>query len=290
MSSKGPRSRAERGSREYGRSHGAQPVGLDERHCGFVVGAGAFFVLAAAMLLTSSGCGQSQQAELLLYCGAGIRPPVDEIAKEFQRRWGVPVHCDYMGSELLLGRIKLSGQGDLYMPGDVHYVDQAAKEGLIASKKTVCYFVPVILVRKGNPKSIKTLADLTRPGVKVGLGDAKACAIGRKSSKIFAKNKIAEEDVKVEFRSLTVNELGNHVKLGMIDAAIVWDALAAYTADQTEAVAIPPAENVISTVAVGVLSSSEHPELARKFVDFVTSQTGQEIFRKHHYTTHAPAE
>ncbi len=252
---------------------------------------GGLLVLATLLCLCL-GCGSDkpQQTKLLLYCGAGIRPAAAELAREFTRRHGVAVECDYAGSEVLISRIKLSGLGDLYMPGDVYYVDQAEREGLITSKKTACYFVPVILVQKGNPKNIKTLVDLTRPGIKVGLGDPEACAIGRKSSKIFAKNDISEEDVKenVKFRSLTVNELGNHIKLGQLDAVIVWDAVAAYFADSATTVPIPTEQNVISTVAVGVLSCSEHPESAEEFLKFIASEPGQAIFKKYHYATTPP--
>ncbi len=244
-------------------------------------------LLLATLIWLGLGCDAEapQETKLLFSCGGGIRPPAAEIAELFGRRHGVTVECDYAGAEVLLARIKLTRRGDLYMPGDVHYVELAEKEGLVASKKTVCYFVPVIQVRKGNPKNIRTLADLTRPEVMVGLGDPKACAIGRKSSKIFAKNNISEDDVNVKFRSLTVSELGNHIKVGSLDAVIVWDAVAAYFADEGEVVPIPPEQNIVSTVAVGVLRSSEHPELAEKFVEFITSPPGKEVFKKHHYTT-----
>ena len=249
-------------------------------------------LLLAVLISLCLGCGSDkpQQTKLLLYCGAGIRPAAAEIAEQFGRQHGVTVECDYAGSEVLISRIKLTGRGDLYMPGDAYYVDQAEQEGLIASKKTACYFVPVILVQKGNPKNIKTIADLTRPGIKVGLGDPEACAIGRKSSKIFAKNDISEDNVNrnVEFRSLTVNELGNHIKLGVLDAVIVWDAVAAYFADDATTVSIPTEQNVMSTVVVGVLSCSEHTESAEKFLKFIASEPGQAIFKKHHYTTTPP--
>jgi molybdate transport system substrate-binding protein len=245
--------------------------------------------LAALVLTSALGCnGQSARPKLLLYCGAGIRPPAAEIAEAFGRAHDLTVECDYAGSELLLSRIELSGVGDLYMPGDVHYVDQAKQEGLVTTSKTACYFIPVILVRKGNPKNIRSLADLTRPQIKVGLGDPKACAIGGKSSKIFAKNNISEEDVNVTFRSLTVNELGDKIKLRALDAVIVWDAVAAYFADSADAVPIPLEQNVVSTVAVGVLTSSKHPELAGKFLDFITSDEGRAIFQKHHYSLTLP--
>ncbi len=244
-------------------------------------------LLPAALILCclALGCGAEPPR---LYCGAGIKPPVAELVEEFGRREGVDVACDYRGSETLLSSIKLTGEGDLYMPGDVHYIELAEKEGLIASSKTVCYFVPVILVRNGNPKNVRTLEDLKRRDVKVGLGNPKACAIGRKTSKIFAKNHIDEQDVNVSFRALTVNELGNHIQIGSLDAVIVWDAVAAYAGDKGQIVRIPREQNVISTVAVGVLKSSKHPELARKFVEFVTSARGKEVFQRHHYTTTLP--
>ena len=243
------------------------------------------FLPITVLALICIGCAPESPR---LYCGAGIRPPVAELVEEFGREHGVNFECDYAGSEVLFSRIKLTGQGDLYMPGDVHYVELAEKEGLIASKKTVCYFVPVIQVRKGNPKNIRTLTDLTRPDVKVGLGDPKACAIGRKSSKIFAKSDISEEEVNVKYRSVTVSELGNHVKLGTLDAVIVWDAVAAFSPKETEVVPIPRDQNIISTVAVGVLKSARHPELAARFVEFITSKRGKQVFEKHHYATSLP--
>jgi molybdate transport system substrate-binding protein len=215
---------------------------------------------------------------------------VAELVDEFNREQGVKIVCDYRGSEVLLSSVKLTGKGDLYMPGDVHYVELAEKEDLVASKQTVCYFVPVILVQEENPKQIRTLEDLTRGDVEVGLGDPQFCAIGRKSSRILEKNGIREQDVNVTFRSPTVNELGNHIELGSLDAVIVWDAVAAYVVDKGEGeiVPIPRQQNVISTVAVGILKSSQHPQTAREFVEFITSERGRAVFEKHRYTTALP--
>ena len=252
---------------------------------------------AVVMLVLLFGCraekpeeSDSKAKELLLFCGAGIRPPVEQIIEAFRREHGVKVVTDYAGSEVLISKIKLARRGDLYMPGDKHYVEQADREGMILSQQSVCYFVPTILVRKDNPKNIRGLRDLLTDGLKLGLGDAKACAIGRKTKQIFAKNNIAWEDVEknVSFQSLTVNELGMQIQAGSLDAVIVWDAIASYYVEHGTEVPIPVEQNVISTVNIGILSFTQDRSLAEEFVKFAASQSGQDIFKQHNYRIDPP--
>lgn len=252
-------------------------------------------ILVAAILLTAcnrKGPKQEQTAEkeLMLYCGAGIRPPAAELAETFEREHDVKIITNYAGSETLLSTIRLLRSGDLYMPGDKHYVEQAVREDMIHSHKSVCYFIPVILVQKGNPKNIKGLRDLLRPGIKLGLGDAKACAIGRKTKKVLTKNNLVWSDIEknLKFHSLTVNELGMQIQTKTLDAVIVWGAIARYYSEYGDEIQIPTGQNVISTIDIGVLNFTKHRELAEKFVDFISSEQGQQVFKKHNYSTEAP--
>ncbi len=224
---------------------------------------------------------------LLLYCGAGIRGAMAEMVREFEERQNVIIEVDYAGANVLLSSIKLTKRGDLYMPGDALYVQQAEREGLIASSRDACYFIPVILVRKGNPKKILSVGDLSRRGLRIGFGDPEACAVGRVTNRILRANRVdlANVEKNVVFRSLTVNELGVHIKAGRIDATIVWDAIAAQYPNEGEIVPIPKENNVISTVPIAVLRSSKHPKEAAAFQQFLVSEKGQAIFAKHHYTT-----
>lgn len=252
---------------------------------------------AILSMLFFAGCGgeDSEGAppakdDLLLYCGAGIRPPAEELVETFEREHGIRMVVDYAGSEVLLSKINLVKKGDLYLPGDKHYVDQAAKEDMILFRDWVCFFVPTILVQKGNPKGIGGLEDLLAPGIRLGLGDAMACAIGRKTKKIFAKNNIAWERVEANlaYQSLTVNELGMQIQAGSLDAVIVWDAIARYYDGYGEEVPIPVEQNIISTVELGVLSFSENKQAAVDFMAFAQSDRGRGIFEKHNYTVDSP--
>ena len=93
----------------------------------------AVTIVSAVLFIScdSKEGGQSAPEELLLYCGAGIRPPADELIEIFEREYGIKIAPDYAGSEVLLSKIKLIRRGDLYMPGDKHYVEQAAQADMI---------------------------------------------------------------------------------------------------------------------------------------------------------------
>lgn len=231
-----------------------------------------------------------KESELLLYCGAGIRPLVDELIEIFGREYGVKIIPDYAGSEVLLSKIRLIRQGDLYMPGDKYYVEQAAMEDIILSQRSVCYWVATILVQKGNPKEIRGLEDLLKPGVKIGLGNPEACAIGRTSKQILAKNNIAWEDIEknLVYQSLTVNELGIQIQTKSLDAVIVWDAMARYYSKYGDEVPIAVENNIISTIDIGVLKFTKDKALAEKFVEFLTSERGQAIFKRNNYRISPP--
>lgn len=256
-------------------------------------------ILVAVFVAALIGCDRkdnhgkpSGNTELVLYCGAGIRPPVAEIIEAFEASHDIRVIADYAGSETLLSKIKLIRKGDLYLPGDRYYVAQADKEGMIDWSREVFYWVPTILVAKGNPKGISSLNDLLTKGVRVGIGDPQACAIGRTTDETLKKNGISRTDIErnLKFQSQTVNELGMQIQAGALDAVIVWDAMARYYEEYGEQIAIPEDRNVVSSVDIGVLKFSTSKESARDFVDFMTSQQGRAIFAGHGYRTPGPQE
>jgi molybdate transport system substrate-binding protein len=228
-----------------------------------------------------------ETTELTLYCGAGIRPAAEALIKAFQAKHGVSIRATYAGSGRLLGQISALQTGDLFMPGAELYVDKAIENGLALkdTKRIAAHFVPVIFVRKGNPKNIRSLRDLARAGLRLGFGDERSCAVGKKTLKILEKNGIPYDDLKgnVVTKSATVNELGLAIQLGNVDAVILWDANARHFAEHGEVVAIPPEQNVLSPIPVIVLKSSRHVAAARRFVEFIASEEGRRILTQKGY-------
>ena len=245
-------------------------------------------VLAGVMAL--AGCSGPDEDTLVLYAGAGLQKAVNPAIEAFQKARGIKTVVDYAGSGTILTTAKEKRIGDLFMPGDVWYVEELDRQAdlIVDETKTqVAYFMPVILVRQGNPKNITSLADLFGADVRVALGSAQACQIGRLSTELLAKNGLDRAKLS-PMESLTVNELGVWVDTHTVDAAIVWDAIAANYAKSCQAVTIPPEKNIISRVVVGVMTTSRQRDKARKFIEFLTSKAGRDILNAHGLQTEAP--
>jgi len=253
------------------------------------------FGFSAAEPVGSARAAKPPAGTILVHCGAGMRPPISQLAREFEKISGVKTEVSYAGANKLLGQIVLVRRGDLYIPGDADYVDMAAAKGLVKSRKTICYFVPVIMVRKGNPKGIKSLADLTRPGLKIGQGDERACAMGRLTQELLALNAIdrAAWQKNVVLLTPTVNELALKIKLASdqlesVDAVVVWSSIAAMYPNDSDIVTIDPAKNIVPEVAGAVLTTAKNPGAASAFLDFLTSARGRRVLVENGYVVEKP--
>jgi len=222
---------------------------------------------------------------LFMFCGAGLRKPIEALRKAFEAEYGIPVRVCYAGSACLLAQIEITRRGDLYLPGEKFYIHQATERGYVAASKTVCHFIPVIMVRNGNPKGIHSLADLAQPGIRVGLGEAKSCAVGKTTAELLRKHKLEKSVGKnVVVYMGTAPELGNALKLGSIDAAINWDAVAAWYEDACDVVTLPRKRNVIVECPLGVLTFSKANRMSMEFLNFAAGEKGRQLFRKENYT------
>ncbi len=223
----------------------------------------------------SSTAGGEDTKELFFYCAAGVRPPVERIAAEYQKEYGIVVRIQYGGSQTLLSQIDVSRSGDLYLAADDSYIKLARARGLVEERIPIGYQRPVIAVKKGNPKGIHGVEDLLRPDVKVALGNPDQAAIGRITRKVLQKSghwdALKEQVTKTGVFLPTVPEVANNVKLGAADAGIVWDAtLAIYP--ELEAVRTPELDVGKSAIIVAVLSSSKDPTRALHFARYLTAK------------------
>ncbi len=248
-----------------------------------------FLVLVVVACAVPAFLGTGDDGKgLFLYCGAGLRPAMESIRRDFTATTGVPVQITYAGSGCLLSMLTFAKSGDLYLPGERYYTDQARRDGHVDGEdRVVAYFVAVVAVQKGNPKQIRSLRDLARPDVRVGIGEPKTVACGLIAKRILEKAGIWEE-VKANIDAQGANagtamELANAVTLKALDAAITWDAMAYAARDTLDILVIPREQNIDVEIPLAPLAWSKKRKEAERFTAFVASDKGQRWFEANGY-------
>jgi molybdenum ABC transporter molybdate-binding protein len=244
----------------------------------------AFF--GAALSLVSCGGRDGPDGgtkPLLVFCAAGLKAPVEDLAQAFRKEHGVEVQIQYGGSGTLLASLKVSRSGDLYLPADASYLDDTQGGPLVDEILPLAHQTPVLAVRPGNPLKIAGVADLARPDVRVSLANPEAAAIGRvvrEALRAAGAWDAVEENIRAHgvFKP-TVNESLNDLKLGAVDAAVVWDSLARQH-PEIEALPAPEFAHGRAEVSAAVLKSSAQPTLALRFARYLNSRVGNASFKR----------
>ena len=210
---------------------------------------------------------QSAVTPLVLYCAAGIKQPVEAAARAYERSFGIPVHIQYGGSGTLLSNLRVARKGDLFLAADESYLLMARSNHLLKEIIPLSRMVPVIAVRRGNPKNVRTVADLLR--VELALTNPDAAAVGKITRDLLTQSGqwTALEQHSRVFKP-TVNDVANDIKLGTVDAGVVWNATV-HQYPELEMVRVPEWAAVEQRVAVGVLDFSEQPTAALHFARYL---------------------
>lgn len=217
----------------------------------------------------SSPAAAAGQKPLLMFCAAGLRPPVEAAAREYAQAYGAQVQLQYGGSGTLLSNLRVSGAGDLFLAGDESYVQSARAMGLVAETIPLARQRPVVAVAKGNPKNIRTLDDLLRTDVRVAMANPDAASVGRTVRRVLQQaGQWAAFEKHVAVFKPTVNEVANDLKLGSVDAGIVWDATAGQY-PELEAVAVPLFKPAAETISICVLKRSTQAASALRFARYL---------------------
>ncbi|MCP4714910.1 MAG: molybdate ABC transporter substrate-binding protein [Deltaproteobacteria bacterium] len=246
-----------------------------------------FVLLAGIGLALPAFAGQK---EMLFHAGVGQRSSLNEIKRIWEQRYpDQQVNFSYKGSGYFIADITRSRQGDLFMPGEEFYVLQAKERGFVDNYNPQtdipAYFVTVIITPKGNPKNITKIEDFAKPGLRIGLGNPKSCAIGIWHKKTFKKAGIWEAVQKnATLSAKCIPELGNAAQHKAIDATIVWSTTAVLYLRDVEIVPIEHKYRGIIRLPVATLKFARYKAEAEKLKAFILSEEGRHVFHKHAYT------
>jgi molybdate transport system substrate-binding protein len=242
-----------------------------------------------ALLMREKGAaaGGANSEPLMVHCAAGLREPMQAVADEYSKEFGVEVRTSFGASLAELVTLERAGHGDIYLPADESYLEMAKQKGLVDAVVPIAKLRPTLAVKKGNPKAVKSLDDLlARMDLKIGQANPEAAAIGKVVRETLTKTGQWDE---LKNRTAvfmgTVNEVANGIKIGSIDAGFVWDAMLTQYANLEE-VQIAELRGQNSNVSAAVLKTSKHPADASKFTRYLSARDrGLKHFQKHGFKT-----
>ncbi|MEN3940784.1 molybdate ABC transporter substrate-binding protein [Prosthecobacter sp. SYSU 5D2] len=224
----------------------------------------------------SSASGKS----LTVYCAAGLKKPVEAIATQYEKDTGTSIALQFGGTGTLLSQLRVANRGDLFIAADDAALADAHKLEVTREVLPLAVQHPVIAVAKGNPKNIRTLADLEKPDIRLALTNPEAASNGKIAQKILgARWEVLAK--KAAVMKPTVTEIAADTKLGAVDAALVWDS----TVPQfkgLEAVKIPELSTHEEKASAAVLSSAVSSVEALKFARYLSApEKGGTLFKEH---------
>ncbi|MBN1568837.1 MAG: molybdate ABC transporter substrate-binding protein [Acidobacteria bacterium] len=227
---------------------------------------------------------------LLIYAGAASKPPAEEAARLYEQRTGVKVDLVFGGSGSVLSQMKLAKQGDIYFPGSSDYMEKAKRNGVVYadSEKIIVYLVSAINVAKGNPHGIRTLKDLTRPGLRIAIANPEMVCVGTYAVEIIEKSLSNPE--KAAFQRNLINytesceKTATAISLKMVDAVIGWSVFEHWDPERIQTVRLPSAQVPrIGYIPIAISRFTKNRNEAQRFIDFIAGPEGRKIFARHKY-------
>ncbi|MEN8121817.1 MAG: molybdate ABC transporter substrate-binding protein [Bacteroidota bacterium] len=223
--------------------------------------------------------------EILIHCGVTMIKPITEIAKIIEKQENCIIKITTGGSGNLYKSIKANKIGDLYLPGSEAYIEKGTKDKFITEKTFVGENKIALMVQKGNPKNIEpSLNCLLNENYRIVIGNPNRGSIGKKTKKILDKIGIFDKiKNRTEYLPTDSRGLIEALKNDKADIVINWYATSTWgeNKDFVEVLDIESEFIIEEKLYIGLILYSQHPEIAKKFMEFASSEKGKEIFKKY---------
>lgn len=213
----------------------------------------------------------AEKPDLILYSGSVNRPAVEELLREFSDREGISITTVFNGCGILCAAMQTMSDSenprfpDAYYACDLCFVPPVAehfRDVVLLTETDIGIVVP-----KDNPEEIRTLADLARPGLKIGLCNQKQSTLGYMTEGILKSSgleKSIRKNLAVEVP--TADYLITQLRSGALDAAIVYRVNAEIQKEHLEFLKINH-EGARAIQPFSVRSDSDKSQLAHRLQD-----------------------
>lgn len=195
------------------------------------------------------------------------------------------------GGTLTLGNLTLTANPDVFEAG-AKKMDQLAAQRVVTGVARYATNNLMIMVRRGNPKAIRSLDDLARPGVRLSMPNPEWEGVGKLieasleragGTKLLHAVMVAKRQNGETFLTeIHHRQTPMRILEGRSDAGVTWQSEVRFQqsiGNPISGVAIPDRYNTTGVYAAAVVRAAVHPQAAAEWVKFLRTSTAQAIYK-----------
>jgi molybdate transport system substrate-binding protein len=220
------------------------------------------------LVLALAACGGDEDVEepLTVFAAASLTEVLQDL---------VAARFNFAGSDELARQIREGAEADVYAAASLRYADELHEEGLVEEPRVFATNTLALIVPLANPAGIETLADVARPGTQLVIG-ARGVPVGDYTRALLADAGRTDVLERVVSEEEDVKGVVGKVALGEADAGFVY-VTDAGAAEGVETVALPEADRLRIEYPVAVVTGSDQPDAARRFVELLLSEEARRL-------------
>jgi molybdate transport system substrate-binding protein len=237
-------------------------------------------LLPLLVVLAPVSAARGERAELVVSAAASLTDAFNAIAPAFEKRHpGVDVRVNFAASGALYRQIEQGAPVDVYASANPKWMDRAVTGGFVARSGVFVFArnVLVLAVPVDNPAAIAALSDLTAGRVtRLGIGTPATVPAGQYAQSALTDAHLLEGLRPKFIYCESVRQVLDYLMRGEVDGGFIYGTDAAKGGKRVRVVAQMPLDDPV-TYPIAVLKESRVPDLARRFVAFVTSEEGLDL-------------
>ena len=240
-------------------------------------------VLAGALLAACSGGADD---ELLVFAATSLTDAMAEAAAEFEATHGTKVEVSYGPSRALAQQIARGANPDVYVAAGQPPMDFLQEGGHIADGGAVRLLSnKIVLITGRDAPSIGGISELADADLnRVAMPDPEIAPAGNYARTALQNLGLWERMLPRIVFANDVRATLSYVQTGNADAGFLYQTDAANAEDITVLDIVPTDSYPDVVYPAAVVRSTDNVQGAEALLEFLQSDAGREIFRRHGFT------
>lgn len=248
-----------------------------------------FKAICITALLINASWGYAQ--ELTVSAAGSLSSAFKEIGAAFEaQNPGVTVTLNFAAAGVLLRQMEQGAPVDVFASADQEMMDRAVEKSLVVphSRTDFAQNTLVLVIPHGSHNVPAQLSDLTRDVyTHIGVGRPGITPAGNYIHQLLVDADLWDIlEGKFVFAE-HVTQVVQYVATKEADVGFVFITDATKNAQSMD-IAFPVSEPTAFVYPIAQAANSGQPELAAKFIEFVTGEQGREIMDRHGFALPAP--